>query len=86
MAGKKRKKSADKSVITEYIESKKSEVCELLDSIFAELSNPERLANAPINQLSSVLSTLIDTFGENEKDGQKTGTLFELFDEFKNIK
>ncbi len=78
----------DKSVenlITEHIRGKKKEVCEVIDRLICEIGNPDRIAAAPLNQLSSVLGTLIDKFGAGEKDASAEGTLATLFNDFEEI-
>ena len=75
----------DDGLISEYIRAKKKDACRLIDSIMRELGNPERIANAPLNQLSSVMGTIIDKFGSDEKDKAKEGSLSTLFDDFEDI-
>ncbi len=75
------------NIISEYIKENKEMACELLDAIMKELKNPERLRDAPLNQLSSVMGTVIDKFGSREKDeNDGNGTLSTIFDDFKDIK
>ncbi len=75
----------DDSLISEYIRARKKDACRLIDSIMRELGNPERITSAPLNQLSSVMGTIIDKFGADEKDKSKEGTLSTLFDDFEDI-
>ena len=79
------KSFGDDNLISEYIRAKKKDACRLVDSIMRELGNPERIASAPLNQLSSVMGTIIDKFGADEKDKSKEGTLSTLFDDFEDI-
>jgi len=75
----------DDNLISEYIRTRKKDVCSLIDRIMAEIGNPERIASAPLNQLSSVMGTLIDKFGSGEKDRSAEGTLSTLFDDFEDV-
>jgi len=81
-----KKKADEDNVISEYIRNKKKDVCKLIDSIMTELGSPERISAAPLNQLSSVMGTLIDKFGSGEKDLSAEGTLVTLFDDFEDVK
>ncbi len=75
----------DEMLISSYIREKKKDVCRLIDSIMKEIGNPERIASAPLNQLSSVLGTLIDKFGNGEKDSSEEGVLSSLFKDFEDV-
>lgn len=75
----------DDTIVSDYIRTKKKDVCCLIDRIISEIGNPERIASAPLNQLSSVVGTLIDKFGAGEKDKTAEGTLATLFDDFEDI-
>ena len=75
----------DDNLISEYIRAKKKDACRLIDSIMKELGSHERITSAPLNQLSSVMGTIIDKFGADEKDKSKEGTLRTLFDDFEDI-
>lgn len=81
-----RKKADDDNIISDYIKKKKKDACKLIDSIMTEFGNPERISSAPLNQLSSVMGTLIDKFGNGEKDLSAEGTLATLFDDFDDVK
>ncbi len=76
----------EKNVISEYIYRKKKDACRLIDTILQEIGNPERISSAPLNQLSSVMGTLIDKFGADEKDKSLDGTLATLFDDFEDVR
>lgn len=43
----------------------------LIKLYMKELSNPEKIENAPINQIASALGTLIEKFG---RDDEKSGS------------
>ena len=76
----------DANIISEYINRKKKDACRLIDTILQEIGNPERKSSAPLNQLSSVMGTLIDKFGADEKDKSLDGTLATLFDDFEDVR
>ena len=76
-----------KNIILNHIDSKKEQVCGLIDDLIAEIGDRERIKNAPLNQLASAVSTLIDKFSLNEKSsGQQSGKLDEIFEYFKDVK
>ncbi len=81
-----KKKADENNMISDYIRKKKKDACNLIDRIMDEIGNPERIANAPLNQLSSVMGTLIDKFGTDEKDLSAEGSLATLFDDFDDVK
>ncbi len=75
------------NVISDYIRNNKKTACELVDAIMTEMKNPERLASTPLNQLSSVMGTVIEKFGADEKKNDADeGTLAKLFEDFKDVK
>ena len=78
--------SGETNVISEYINKKKKDACRLIDTTLQEIGNPERISSAPLNQLSSVMGTLIDKFGADEKDKSLDGTLATLFDDFEDVR
>ena len=74
------------NIITNYITSKKEEACKVIDIILQELSKPEKIADASFSQLTSVMSTLIDKFGADEKDVSQDGLISQIFSDFKDVK
>ncbi len=73
--------------IAEYIKKKKPDICTLIDKILKELGSDERIASAPINQLSATLGALIDRFGADERDSAlPDGALSSIFEDFKEVK
>ncbi len=80
------KKADVDTLISDYIRNRKKDICKLIDKIIAEIGDPERIANAPMNQLSSAVGTLIDKFGAGEKDSSGEGTLATLFDDFEDVR
>lgn len=79
------KKQKDNNLITSCITDNKRSACKVIENILAELSKPERIEEASVNQLTSVMATLIDKFGADEKDGTSEGILDALFKEFEDI-
>lgn len=80
-----RKQICDDNLISDYIRKRKKDVCRLIDRLMVEIANPDRISAAPLNQLSSVMGTLIDKFGAGEKDSSMEGTLSTLFDDFEDV-
>lgn len=78
-------KAKDENFISDYLKKNEKTACELIDAIMTELKNPERLASTPLNQLSSVLGTVIDRFSA-EENGGSDGLLEELLSDFKDVK
>lgn len=87
MAKKKQTQSKDENIILNHINSKKGDVCRLIDELLREIGSEERISNAPLNQLASVVGTLIDKFSANEKSSSNTaGELSQIFEYFKDVK
>ena len=85
LTGRSDKVLEDDNLISEYIRTRKKDVCKLIDRLMDEIGSPERISSAPLNQLSSVMGTLIDKFGSGEKDKSAEGTLSTLFDDFEDV-
>ena len=75
----------DDMMIAKFIREKKKDACRVIDAIMSEIGNPDRIASAPLNQLSSVMGTLIDKFGSGEKDDSAEGTLASIFKDFEDV-
>ncbi len=76
-------KNEEKLVLKKYIRSKKEIVCEIADKIIAEIN--KKIEDAPLNQLSSVLGTILDKFGADEKAENSEGLLQGMFDDFEDV-
>ena len=50
-----------------YIEVLQEELCSIVDMYLKELSNRDKLENAPINQVASALGVIIEKFTKNIK-------------------
>ena len=69
-----------------HIQENEEKVRILYDKIIDRLSDDARLDNAPLNQLSGTLETLIKNFGKEQEEQKNTmGTLVELFKEYKEL-
>lgn len=87
MAKKRNLQSKDETPILNHINSKKEDVCTLIDLLLKEIGSNERITNAPLNQLASVVGTLIDKFSANEKSASGgVGELSSIFEYFKDVK
>ncbi|MDD4688338.1 MAG: hypothetical protein PHE51_01140 [Eubacteriales bacterium] len=76
-----RRKKAPKSV-TEYMETKSGQICKMLDDYLEEMSKPERVESAPLNQLASAICSLIEKFSK-VSEGSSTGQIIELINALK---
>ena len=74
----------DELVLKNYIRSKKEIVCDIADKIIEEIK--KKIEDAPINQLSSVLGTMLDKFGADEKEEATEGLLVKVFEDFEDVK
>lgn len=67
-----------------YIEVLQEELCSIVDMYLKELSNRDKLENAPINQVASALGVIIEKFTKNTHQQQDNGMLEELIRGLKN--
>ena len=61
------KKEENTAAILAYMESKKTDVCEILDKLLEAVKDEERIAKTQMNQLATTLGILIDKFTGNEQ-------------------
>ena len=67
--------------VEDYLADNKSKVIEIADKIIKEIES--KIKDAPLNQLTSALGTLLDKLGENENS---EGLLSKVFEDFKDVK
>ena len=65
---------AEKKENNDLIEKNKKRAEKLIRLYMRELSRPEKLEAAPINQIASALGTLVEKFGKCESE-EKEGTI-----------
>ncbi len=70
--------------INEYIKSNKKKIFKLADKILEQMD--DKIQDAPLNQLASVLGTILDKFGADEKSENSEGLLVKLFEDFEDVK
>lgn len=58
----------------DLIEKNRARAEKLIRLYMKELSRPEKLEGAPINQIASALGTLVEKFGKKETGGE-SGTI-----------
>lgn len=59
-------------------------MCKIVDMYLRELSNREKLENAPINQIASALGVIIEKFTKNADTSRDDGMIEELINGLKN--
>lgn len=72
----KEKREQQAADILAHMDSKKEEVCLLIDKYLMALISDKKIENATVNQLSTALGTVIDKFTLNAQRAPNT-TLFE---------
>ena len=78
------KTNEDELVVKKYIRGKKKKICKIADKIIKEID--KKIEDAPINQLSSALGTILDKFGADEKNESEEGLIAKVFEDFEDIK
>lgn len=67
-----------------YIEVLQDELCGIVDMYLKELSNRDKLENAPINQVASALGVIIEKFTKNIGQQEDNGMILDLIRGLKN--
>ena len=70
--------SLKRGTISEFMEEKNAEICDIIDTYLSVLSDSERIAAAPLNQIASALGTVIDKFTKNANANADNGKLEKL--------
>lgn len=60
------KKLANTESVLAFMDSKKNDVCGLIDKLLEAMSDDEKLANATVNQLATAMGIIIDKYTANE--------------------
>ena len=74
----------DELIIRNYIYSKRKKVCKIANKILKEME--KQIEGATLNQLSSVLGTILDKFGADEKKETSDGLLAKVFEDFEDVR
>lgn len=60
------KKEQNTAEVLAYMDSKKKDVCDLIDALLKEMRDGEKIKATPLNQLATTMGILIDKFTANE--------------------
>lgn len=60
------KKAENTASILAFMDSKKNDVCELIDKLLAAMGDEDKLAAATVNQLATAMGIVIDKYTANE--------------------
>lgn len=77
------KKAENTVSILAFMDSKKNDVCGLIDKLLAAMADDEKLASATVNQLATAMGIVIDKYTANEAikpSETKVNNLFEAMD------
>ncbi len=77
--------AASRYDIMEHLSKNSKAVCDIIDRYLAVMNDPERLANAPLNQVASSLGVLVDRFSKSKKDDSSHAVLEKLIEAVKQI-
>lgn len=75
-----RKKAENTASILAFMDSKKNDVCALIDKLLAAMADDDKLAAATVNQLATAMGIVIDKYTANEafkSSDTKANNLFE---------
>ena len=78
-----RKKAENTASVLAFMDSKKNDVCGLIDKFLSAMGDDEKLAAATVNQLATAMGIVIDKYTANEAvnaSSAKENNLFEAID------
>lgn len=75
-----RKKAENVESVLAYMDTKKNDVCGLIDKLLAAMDDPDKIAATSLNQLAVTSGILIDKFTANEAPSVSNGKENNLFD------
>lgn len=80
------KNALSENSVREHLQTMKSSVNDLIDTLFKEISDGERIKGATYPQLTQALQLLVKTFAEEEPNPESQGELAEIFKYFEDVK
>ena len=78
-----KKKAENAASVLAFMDSKKNDVCGLIDKLLSAMGDDEKLAAATVNQLATAMGIVIDKYTANEAvnaSSAKENNLFEAID------
>lgn len=75
-----RKKEENTQSVLAYMESKKNDVCDLIDRLLVAMNDPAKIAATPLSQLATSMGIVIDKFTANELNKPDSTAPNNLFD------
>lgn len=60
------KKEENVASVLEYMDSKKKDVCDLIDALLVAMNDPQKIAATPLSQLATAMGIVIDKYTSNE--------------------
>ena len=67
------------------MDSRKNDVCALIDALLAAMNNPDKIAATPLNQLATTMGIVIDKFTANETRQPSDTAANNLFEAINSI-
>lgn len=74
------KKAENTASVLAFMDSKKNDVCNLIENLLAAMNSPEKIAAAPLNQIATAMGIVIDKYTVNESPQQSGASVNNLFD------
>ena len=75
-----KKKEENTASILAFMDSKKNDVCALIDKLLAAMADEDKLAAATVNQLATAMGIVIDKYTATETPQTTSGTENNLFE------
>lgn len=79
------KKAENTAGVLAFMESKKNDVCALLDKLLAAMNDPDKIAATSLSQLATAMGIVIDKYTANEAPQQSGATVNNLFEAIDSI-
>lgn len=78
-----RKKEENTASVLAFMDSKKNDVCTLIENLLAAMNDPNKIAVTPLSQLATTMGIVIDKYTANESiksSDARENNLFEAMD------
>lgn len=79
------KKRENTESVLAFMDSRKNDVCALIDALLAAMNNPDKIAATPLNQLATTMGIVIDKFTANETRQPSDTAANNLFEAINSI-
>lgn len=80
-----RKKEENTASVLAFMDSKKNDVCALIENLLSAMNDPDKIAATPLSQIATAMGIVIDKYTANESLQQSGTTVNNLFEAIDSI-